>query len=397
VKYLAILGGNELAVPALERLRDHGHRLLVIDGNPDAPGKSVSDRFLHVNFSDTDRLKPALGGIELTGVMPINDFGVRSAGAIAAERGLPGNSLQTAMATTNKVLMRKAWGMAGLPQPRYCSFLVSSLEHGKKPDWDEYPCIVKPAYSGGGSRGVGLVRSWEEVVDWTRNNRRAFIDDEGLLEEYIQGSEHTAEVLVWPDGMKLLSISDKENYRGNVSVVQNLYFPGPIGHRYGHEMESLLYAACRALYFKAGAAHFEVLIREEKLYLLEVGGRPGGGINLHPICMLSTGYDYPKLYAAILSGEAPEFELTPSHHLAWHYFDHEDGILRAIHGVEALMQDPSVVAWKIYEEMGIQTLDKRNDLARPGFVLIMADTHEAAKKKATMLCSMISFEIEKPS
>lgn len=390
--FLAVLGGNELAVPAIRRFRELGHRVLSIDGNAQAPARECADAFLHVNFSDIHALREGLKDFRLTGIMPINDFGVRPASILARERGLPGNSERTAMCGTSKALMRKAWSAAGLPQPRYAIFSVEEALAGNESDWQEFPAVIKPSYSGGGSRGVGLVNSWTEIRGWLADNRASFIDPEFLIEEYIQGTEHTAELLVWTGGARLLSISDKQNYSESVSVVQNLYFPGPIGNDYRAEIEPLLHRASEALGMTAGTGHFEVLIRDGKVYLLEVGVRPGGGINLHPICLLSTGYDYAGLYACVLTGGEPTFDQSTPVHLAWHYFESAAGRVLSIEGVENVRSEPDLVDVKIYQQEGADAMDKRNDLARPGYVLVKGPTHEKARARAIELSGRIRFQ-----
>lgn len=390
--FLAVLGGNDLAIPSIERMRAHGHRVLVVDGNAQAPARDLGDAFVHVNFSDVPATLAALSDQPLTGILPINDFGVRAASAVAAARGLPGNSAAAAYGATNKKAMREAWRRAGLPQPRFAAIGIAALLAGERADWNEFPCIAKPAFSGGGSRAVRMVGNWDEVVALVREERARFLDDEVIVEEFVAGSEHTVEVLMWPGGRALLSISDKENYPGSVTVVQNLYFPGPNGHARRAEIEPLVFAACDALGLSVGAAHFEVLVTPGGVVLLEVGSRPGGGPNLHPICALSTGRDYPALYAQVMTGRLPDLGAGPAVHLAWHYLPVGQGVVRAIEGLEAVRAHPQVIDCKVYERIGEPSLDIHDDLARPGYVMVKAATHAEARALADRLVDSISID-----
>lgn len=386
---LAVLGGNDLAIPSIERMRARGYRVLVVDGNAEAPARGLGEAFVHVNFSDVPATVAALANQPLSGILPINDFGVRAASAVAASRGLPGNSPKAAYAATNKKAMREAWAMAGLPQPRFAAIGIDALLSGERPAWNEFPCIAKPAFSGGGSRAVRMVGSWEEVIALVREERPRFLDDEVVVEEFVHGSEHTVEVLMWPGGKALLSISDKENYPGSVTVVQNLYFPGPKGHARRAEIEPLVFAACDALGLGVGAAHFEVLATPERVVLLEVGSRPGGGPNLHPICKLSTGRDYPGVYAQVMTGQAPDLRAAPCAHLAWHYLPVGRGIVEAIEGLDAVRAHRQVIDCKVYERVGTPSLDIHDDLARPGYVMVQAESHAAARALAARLVESI--------
>jgi hypothetical protein len=152
-----------------------------------------------------------------------------------------------------------------------------------------------------------------------------------------------------------------------------------------------VFAACDAMQLTDGTAHFEVLIRDDVPFLLEVGGRPGGGLNFHPICELSTGFDYPSLLAAALCGDQPDFSRREHIHLAWHYFPTGTGMLHAIEGFDGLTSDPNVVHVGMYEKIGSQRLDIRDDLARPGYVLVKGPTHAAARQRASALIDAVKF------
>ena len=393
-RHLAILGGNRMAVPAIEQIERAGHRTLVLDRAADAPARSVASRFLAVDFSDVPATLRALAEIELSGVLPLNDFGVRTAAALAAQRGLKGSGVEAARRLTNKVAMKRAWSAAGLPTPRWTWGKKQDILAGEFPSWDDFPCIVKPAFSGGGSRGVGLARDWRDVARIVSSNAAKYLDDEVIIEEFIAGTEHTIEMIVHDGSTRLLSISDKENYRGNVSVVQTLHFPGPIGHACRHLIEPLVAASIAALGLANGTTHTEVIVRDGTAYLLEVGGRPGGGLNFQPICELSTGWSYPTLLAAVMSGGQPDFsQRNPSVHLTWRYFDHGPGLVRRISGFEELRGEPDVVDIALYDKVGSPGLDMSDDLARPGYVLVKGSSNHAARARAQELESRVVFEM----
>ena len=144
-----------------------------------------------------------------------------------------------------------------------------------------------------------------------------------------------------------------------------------------------------------GSAHFEILIRNKDIYLLEVGGRPGGGLNFFPICQLSTGYDYPLEFARILTGEAP---LLTNHKetfcLGWHFFTTERGILKKLKGFENIQRHSNVVDTQLFVEEGQILDDISDDLSRPGYFLVYGKDHEEIDHLLEELIDMIHFEIE---
>lgn len=383
-----------MAIPAIEVLERAGWRTLVIDKSENAPAASVASRFMAVDFFDTAKTLAALDGIPLSGVMPLNDFGVRTAAQLAETRGLRGPSAAAAVNVTNKVAMKRCWDKAGLRTARWASAKRDEILAKQYPAWSDFPCIVKPAFSGGGSRGVGLARNWDDVRAIVNQGAQTYLDEDVIIEEYVEGTEHTVEMLIEDGKPWLLSISDKKNYDASISVVQELYFPGPVGHRHKHEIEALVGASARALDFRFGTTHTEVIVRDGMPYLLEVGGRPGGGLNLHPICHLSTGFCYPVLLARLLTGQPLDINVAPHCFLAWSYFEHRSGVVRRINGFDQVQSDPAVVSAELWDTPGKYTDVLLNDLTRPGFILVKGATHSEAKAKAAELVARVSFEME---
>lgn len=393
--YLVVLGGNELACQSLERLRGHGFKLVVFDRAPSAPGKEIADIFMAVDFSDREAVLKALSGLSVSGIMAINDYGVRTAAYVSQQLGLPGFSLNAAENVCNKVAMKSAWLKAGLKTPQFVWANVDSIRAGSFPQWENFPCIMKPAFSGGGSRGVHVVSSFEEAQEKLALFQSCFIDDEILFEEFVTGAtEHTVEVLICEGQTRLMSISDKHNFPGSASIVQTLFFPGPRGNIYRSELETLLDDACRALGLENGCAHFEVLIKGDEIHLLEVGGRPGGGPNFHPIGMLSTGYDYPLELARILTGEpslaSPGEDVW---HLGWYYFEIPSGRLLECSGFSELSSHPNVIDSKLTVGIGDEVRPLDDDLCRPAYFMVRGKSHEEVCSCIEELRTTVAFKV----
>ncbi|MFC1525526.1 ATP-grasp domain-containing protein [Candidatus Latescibacterota bacterium] len=394
-RYVAVLGGNELACPAIEHLERLGYRTLVLDRNTDAPARRVASEFVPVDFSDSSATVAAVAPFELRGVLALNDFGVISAAQLAESRGLPGYTQRAAHRLTNKIAMKNCWRASRLPIPNYTWMSTCELLAGGQPSWDHYPCIAKPAFSGGGSRGVFLAESLDHLRRGVRDTQSDYRVGQVLIEEYVIGSEHTVEVLVVAGVPHVLSISDKLNYPRSVAIVQRLTFPGPRGHHYRAQIEGLVSSACTSLELDCGCAHFEVLVRDGSVLLLEVGGRPGGGPNFHPICRLSTGFDYPLELARVLTGESPTLQRhVDAVCLGWHYFSLPQGRLTRIIGFEGVAQDPSVVDARLEVEAGEVVADPENDLRRPGYILVQAGDYQQLEERVHELQSRIQFIVE---
>jgi hypothetical protein len=270
---------------------------------------------------------------------------------------------------------------------------VQEILDGQILEWDFWPCVVKPSFSGGGSRGVFIANNWQEIRSQLAKVREKYLDHKLVIEEFIEGSEHTLEVVVFRGDPILLSISDKKNYEASNTIVQNLYFPGPVGSKYRDRLESSVFAATKALRADNGALHFELILSGDEVYLLEVGGRPGGGLNFHPICEISTGLNYPSILASRLTGNSPDLTRGEKKCLAWKYFPSGDGILKSIDGFEKLKSQPDLVDAFIYEKIGAPRFELNDDLSRPGYVLVKGDSISNASKKADYYINSIKFNV----
>lgn len=394
--YLAILGGNDLACPAISHLRAIGYKVIVVDGNSACPAREIADIFIHSNFPDISGTREKLRNFNLIGVMALNDFAVSTAAQLSSERNLPGWSTTSVKSLTNKIELKRQWMKDGIPTANFTAGRVEEIVDGNFPHWDIWPCIVKPSFSGGGSRGVFLAHNRTDLQLGLIERQTSFLDGGYLLEELVKGVEHTIEVVVVNNRAKILSISDKENYMNNISVVQKLTFPGPVGRKYRRRLEVLIQMACESIELSNGAAHFEVISHASDITFLEVGGRPGGGINFHPICLISTGFDYPRILAEVLTGQKVNFRrsLRLRRKLVWNYLDSGFGRLRAVHGLDLVRKKRGVVMFRIYEKIGQMRLSVIDDLHRPGFILIQGFFMRSTRWRARRIVSKIRFESE---
>lgn len=392
-KFLVILGGNKLACPAIEHLTKNGYNTLVVDRNPHQDAYDSALKVEICDFFDINELRKTLSNYEISGIMPINDFGVENAAIISEERKLFGNSVHSALNVKEKHLMKTCWKKSQLPTPEYTSYELDNIDLHKI-DWNKFPCIVKPSFVGGGSRGVHLIGCKNELNKIIESYKAFSSNHHLILEEFIEGTEHTIEVLIWDGKTHLMSVSDKKNYPGSATIVQDLMFPGPKGNKYRKRLEILLDKACKALGLEFGCAHFEVIIDDhDEIWLIEVGGRPGGGLNFHPISILSTGYDYPLEYTSILTTGKPHLKKKEStYNLYWHFFCGFDGILDRVDGWDFVCRHKDTIASGLFVKKGeFRSKIYSNDLERPGYVLFKYESEKDLLDKLNYFDSIVKF------
>src|SRR5712672_2916965 len=117
---LLFLGASVSQLPAIRYAREAGHRVVAVDGDPNAVAFAFCDVAENVDFTDVDRVSEIALRAGVEGVLAIStDRAVPPAAAISARLGLPGIGAEVAEAMTDKAMMREHLDIAGVAQPRY--------------------------------------------------------------------------------------------------------------------------------------------------------------------------------------------------------------------------------------------------------------------------------------
>lgn len=386
-----------MVMPAVKQLINAGYNVLVIDKKPCDDAYKIATKVIEADIFKYEEVEKALVPYQINGIIPVNDFAVRTAAIVSDKRKICGINIQAVENVLSKGLMKQKWEDAGLPTAKFKKYKVADVINAIGFDWNNYPAIVKPSFAGGASRGVFKVGNYEDIKLKVEESLKYYLSDEVLIEEYIEGTEHTVEVLIHDYNTNVISISDKVNYRFSYTVVQKLYFPGSKGNKYRKEIEQLVNRACKSLDLKYGCAHFEIMItNNDRIYLLEVGGRPGGGLNFFPIGYLSTGYNYPVELGRIMTGHKPLLDRHKNtYQLGWYFWEAPDGILKEVRGFENVTKHTSVVIAEMLKKPGdILNSNFRNDMERPGYFLVKGRTKEEVDNLIDNLKGLVTFITE---
>lgn len=147
---LICLGGGIEGLPILERAKALGHRLVVVDGNPNAPGMALADWRVVASCYDPRATVEGVRKLEehVDGVLCCAIDAPLVAATVAEEYHLPGQHQVQALLSVDKVFQKAALRSAGLPVPDFHP-------------WQRI--VVKPPNMRGARRTRSLVRS----LAWT--------------------------------------------------------------------------------------------------------------------------------------------------------------------------------------------------------------------------------------
>ena len=222
-------------------------------------------------------------GWDLAAVVPVNDWGVPTASAVAKKYGLPGLSADSAHVTRDKYAMKARFEAAGLATPRSVA-VTSEEEMLAAAEEIGFPVVLKPAdFSGSG--GVSLAGTRAEAIAAFRasvEHIERYRDDfpiEGthyMVEQYVDSLEEVSvEVLCHEDRRQTLAVTEK--FLSEPPMFAEVGHLVPSHRTNDTALTTLAEKACEALGIDRGIAHVEVKFDSKGApWLIEAAARPGG-------------------------------------------------------------------------------------------------------------------------
>lgn len=172
---------------------------------------------------------------------------------------------------------------------------------------EDRPLVFKPAHCSGG-RGMALIdgdADLDEVFALTAANYSGTTDF--LLEEYVDGSEHSVSGVVSDGTVRILGVTDKR-VDGPLSPSWATSVPSALADTGVEDLSQAAAQAVLAVGLRTGGFHVDLRLTSEGPVVLEVGGRLGGDlINSHLIPYAHRGAvrPYEVFLALLTSGELP--------------------------------------------------------------------------------------------
>jgi biotin carboxylase len=396
MKTLLVLGAGRLNLPAARAMSSVA-RVIAVDRQPFEIIDEPRFKTVALDFSDQEALLRFAEQESVVGVYPFSDHAIRPAALLTATLGLVGLQGDVAENFLDKSRMREIWNKSGLSQPEFAVVqnLQSALQAAKEIG---YPVIVKPASSGGGGRGVFRVDSERDLSEtYPRSVEQNRYSDRILVEKFIVGVESSLELIVVDGQATLLAISTKEKAESKSQVATEIVYPGELSDVNIDRIRELCFNASQVLGLVSGVAHFEVITTPDGIpYLVEVGGRAGGGHTFHPIVSHVSGINYPELIACLYLRRVDDVRKILSHGIgtkgAVYSFPvtNLSGTIKSI-GILETGVGTMVELWK---KPGDISSGMNSSMDRLGCVVSLAENREAAitESRRTMTSFFVQVE-----
>ena len=318
MKKLAILGASYLQLPLVLKAKEMEIETHCFAwDNDEAVCKHHADFFYPISVLDKELIFEECSRIGIDGITTIaTDICIPTISFIAEKLRLQANPYTTALAATNKSLMRETFAKQGVNSPR---FLGVNAYHAADFENFDFPLIVKPT-DRSGSRGVTKVYNTNELENAIADAISESLEKKAIVEEFIEGHEISVECISHNGNHFLLAITDKVTTGEPHFVELEHHQPSQLPGQLLEEVKATTFKALDALGIRFGASHSEFKINDSgRIVAIEIGARMGGDFIGSHLVPLSTGYDFMK---GVIDVALDQFEnpVLPDQHFSGVYF-----------------------------------------------------------------------------
>lgn len=386
-KNILVLPGTQWQVPLIEKIQELGHRALVVNPDPEAPGMKKADLTLVSDIFDKQRVIDFGHEQKIGAVMSDEcDIAMNWVAELGKLFNVPTLDEESAALYTDKFLMREFSKKHGLKYPEYkfCKTVEDAIELQKEIG---KPIIIKPLDSNA-SHGVFKCCNEEDVrKHFAESMSFSRVEKSVLAERFIVGTEFTIDGVKTPHAHYTMAISEKKHFAHNESIANELLF----SHYNPNFDYDKLRATNDAFVMKSnlqfGFTHAEYKYEDGEFYLIEIAARGGGNMISSCITQFMTGYDTYRYLVECATGNIhdEDFSVRPEYKnraavLKFFATPNGGGKVRELKGLDYLENEPDIKHYKLNFKIGDTIEDALNDSVRIGFYIVCSENMQKLRQ-----------------
>ena len=393
---ILILGAGIMQIPGIELARRKGWRVIVADGNPNALGKSLCDRFEVMDLKDRDGLLELARSCKQRGLDGVFTAGTdfsSSVAWVAENMGLPGISFQTSLRATDKCLMREAFQAAGVPSPRFACW-TGEGDPRTTLSAIGFPLVVKPV-DNMGARGVRRVDSEPELLAACRAALPLSRSSRVIIEQYMEGPELSLDAVVYRGTVTVCGVADRHIFFPPSFVEMGHTMPTALDEATVRGIEDVFRAGIKAIGIDNGAAKGDIKLTPAGPMVGEIAARLSGGYMSGWTFPLSSGVEVTDAALNIAVG-LPPGDLAPrmKRVVAERALISIPGKVAAVEGEEQARRSGGIAEVFLRTAAGDTVVFPANNVEKCGNVIAVADTRSGADDAAREALSRLRIRLE---
>lgn len=404
MKYVIIIGASELVFPAYKYAREKlGLGIIAFDYNPLALGMKyadipevVSTKDVHACIDVAQRLSEIY---EIVGVFTCGADVELTVASVANALKLPSINVEVAERCNDKIKMHQYLDSLQFTQKAKYKIVNSTDSAKEASNLIGLPVFIKPI-DNCASRGVQRIESLQELDD-AFDLAKSYNTDrstEILIEECLEGSKHTVEMICYNGEWHLLSIIDTHYISKKWPCETGLNITS-LSKELQRDVFNFARNVAKLIGINFSAHKVDVNLSDTgEIKLIELTARLSGGFHCQYASPLAFG-SKDILAALKLSVGMPldfeDIEHKYEKFSAVRALFPEPGIIVEINGVEDAKLIPGVANVIVWKKVGDSVGPYFNSADRPAFIIVYADTLEEVQLIANNAEKTINIETRK--
>ena len=389
-KRLLVQGAGRGNLGLVKTAKSQGVFTIITGMGGDYPCTPLADVNCYADITDEDAVLKVAQEHNIDGaIICCSDTGLNAIGRCNDVMHLSGISEESAIVASNKSLMKEALIKGNVRTAQFYK-IYNKEELLEAVNKLGYPVIIK-ATDLQGSRGISIVKdeiclidAFSDVISLTRK-------DYCIVEEFIEGVEFGAQAFVYNNEILFVLPHGDETMMCKTAV--------PVGHYMPYEMSKELYNdtylqvknAIKALNLNNCAVNVDLIIKENKVYIIELTGRVGANC-LPELTSNYLGVNYYDMILNVALGENPlpifENRKAPCATLARMIRSNISGIVKTINVPQ---MDNVDIHMFVKEADEVRTFTNCNDAI--GEVIVKGNTLEDCEVIMDKVLSEIQIEL----
>lgn len=401
MKTVLVLPGSYWQIPVIEKIKEMGHKALVVNPYENSPCFAYADGHLQANIFDMERVLQYAKEQQIDAVISDEcDIAMPLVAQIGKHFNLRALSPEMASLYTDKFLMREFCKANGLKYPEY-KLCKTAEEAESFLQQLGRPIIIKPLDSNA-SHGVFKVETpaqikehFDEALSFSR------VEKAVLAERFIEGTEFTIDGVKTPSAHYTMAISEKKHFEHNVNIANELLFShtNPVFDYEALKAANDRFVMLSGLQF--GFTHAEYKCENGEYYLIEIGARGGGNMISSVIAQHMSGHDTYRYLVECALGTVQDvdFSIPETHNenaavLKFFQTPSGGGKVKAFRGLEVLENEPDIKKYMFNFQVGDTIEDCVSDSARIGFYIVCSSSMQKLREVVDRVEQNFAIELE---
>ena len=370
---IMIFGAGINQLELIREARSLGFTTVVVDPQPDPPGRMEADIFCCTGGNDYEATREVAIRYGVTGIVTGQmEKPLRLMARLAQELGFIFNSPEVTERCIDKWLMKQALMAHRVPCAR--GILVRAGEEIDLPEWMSFPVIIKPrdAFS---SRGVYRCNDRGAIDEFAGESRSYSSTGDIIVEEFLRGEEYSVESLTYSGETTVVQFTEKYITPYPRTVELGHLQPAELDQSTKMKVSAVVRKALAALGVMNSASHTEVMVTDRGPVLIEVGARLGGDFIGSYLTRASTGMSMDRAAVEIAMGAAPSRRPSFRAFSMIRFLELPEGkVVDEVLPLDDILSLPGVVFAAVFVSPRDKIKPVSHSALRPGCIIAEAET-----------------------